>query len=199
MKSFRSIFCVTLSLLAACSDDIQEDQIDPSSYLPMKVGNYWEFKYEVLSGNTTVRRREVMDVVTLDGNQYFEILETEIASDLEARSTVYYRIEDQRVYAYQPGTIEENLYRLDSKHGDTWSFPSYDHIATMTVTVSDITLGAATIKHCKNFQMDVEEWEDDERVYTLAPGIGFVRIEPPNPEDTLILKRAGINGQEYNF
>ena len=47
-----------------------------NDYLPLMIGNYWDFKAVGHSGESLMEHREVEDYVMLNGKQYYLLIST---------------------------------------------------------------------------------------------------------------------------
>ena len=203
MRSVRLIFPV-LFFLAACDCDDEPTPELTNDYLPLSIGNYWEFNSTGWANDILIEHREVEDYVELNSHQYYLVVSTYL-SDVRAgfnKDTSYYRIDnDGFVFVYRKSTgIEENRYRLNGKNGDTWSYPFVDnYVADMTLSERDKTIGNREVRDCKDYSFDVEQWADEEYTYTLAPGVGFLKEFSDAWGAGQVLKRAKINGQLIEF
>ena len=203
MRSVLLIISVVVFLGACdCSDDPQPELTN--DYLPLTVGNYWEFKGIGHTNESLVEHREVEDYVSLNGKQYYLVVSTRLSDVWSGhyKDTSYYRIDgDGFVFVYKKSTdIEENRYRLNGKDGDTWSYDFVDdYIANMRLSELSKNVGNVEVVHCKDYSFDVQQWADEEYTYTLAPGIGFLREFSDAWGAGQELKSARINGQMVEF
>jgi hypothetical protein len=205
MRRMPFIFTALL-LLTACECEYNEDPQPAISndYLPLTVGNYWDFKAVGYSPELFTEHREVEDYVTLNGRQYYLLVSTYL-SDMwygQHRDSSYYRIDDAGfVYVYKKNRgIEENRYRLNGKDGDTWEFDFIDNfIATMKLSELSKDVGNVNVENCKDYFFDVELWADEESTFTLAPHVGFLKEFSDAWGVGQELKSARINGKHIEF
>ena len=200
---YTAIACIALLAFAfsACDDD-DSNEGAVNSYLPLKIGNYWEFVNIPEIGTEYTQRTEVTRVLSFNNNEYFELVTFQKSGDQAYRDTTYYRITQQGyVYTFRRGwTLEENPMRLYADDGDTWKYSTNYHAeATITVDeIDDLELGDEKLDDCKSFSYDVEQWADEEHSIVLAPGIGFVqRLVGFGISSRLV--KASVNGKEYTF
>jgi hypothetical protein len=196
-------------ILAGCEYNnatYKEKEPVNDNYLPLNVGNYWNFKSIGLSqgpgGSEIQFHREVASIVTINHHEYYLLIDTSPINNNTYKDSSYYRIDTNGfVYIYRKARpdFEDNLFRLNGNDHDTWSFPveGGDH-AQITLGVGSVTLGHVTLTNCKGYQYDVPNWADEEYSVTLAPGIGFVR-EYGAWGFGQILTSAKIDGQVFNF
>ena len=197
------LLCGVLVMMAACECN-DEPWPETSDYLPLSIGNYWNFKATGLSGDDLVEHREVVDYVTLNNMQYYLLVSTHLSPVWSGshKDSTYYRIDDNGfVYVYRKGfDFEENRYRLDGKDGDSWSYDYVDqYVADMTLAEVSKKIGNIDVEHCKDFSFNVVQWADEEYTYTLAPGVGFLREFSDAWGGGQELKSARINGHEIEF
>ncbi len=201
---YTAIACIVLLACAfvACDDDDSGESSGTNSYLPLKIGNYWEFVNMPEIGIDYTLRTEVTRVVSLNNNEYFELVSFQKSGDQNYRDTTYYRITQQGyVYTWRRGwTVEENPLRLYADDGDDWKYETnYDAEANITVDeIDDLELGDKELDNCKSFSFDIEQWADEEHSIVLAPRIGFVqRLVGFGISSRLV--KASVNGKEYTF
>jgi hypothetical protein len=201
----RSVLLISSALIILWACDCHEDPQPEltNEYLPLAVGNSWDFN-AVGQPELLVEHREVEDYVTLNGKQYYAVVSTHLSEVWSGhrRDTSYYRIdEDGFVFVYRKSIgIEENRYRLQGKHGDTWSYGYVDNF-TANITLSELTKKVRDVEvdHCKDYSFDIQAWADEEYTYTLAPGVGFLREFSDAWGGGQELKAAKINGRRIEF
>jgi hypothetical protein len=201
MKNWLLFGVLVMMAACECNDDPRPETSD---YLPLTLGNYWDFKATGLSGDDLVEHREVVDYVTLNNMEYYLLVSTHLSPVWSGsyKDSTYYRIDDNGfVYVYRKGfEFEENRYRLDGKDGDSWSYDYVDqYVADMTLAEVSKKIGNFDVEHCKDFSFNVEQWADEEYTYTLAPGVGFLREFSDAWGGGQELKSARINGHEIEF
>jgi hypothetical protein len=200
--SFRyllSVACMALIFLA-CTEDEKDGIIETNSYLPLRVGNYWD--YEVVTYKSSYIRREyVRTTIKRNGDRYYEVVGGPLAVSASIHyDTAYYHIDNNGyVYCWRAGwENEENLYRLFASHGDQWSFKSnFGDRATVESFYTTVEIGEKEIPECKGYFYDVPMIVDEENTGYLAPGIGCVGTT--SMWQVKVLKKAFVNGIEYTF
>ena len=201
MRSLLMIVAAGLILTACeCTEDPQPELTN--TYLPLTIGNYWEFTG--VGQHDLIEHREVEDYVSLNDRQYYVVVSTHLQDVWSGhrRDTAYYRIDqDGFVYVYKKSTgIEENRYRLNGKDGDTWSYDFVDdYVANMRLSELSKEVHNVEVQHCKDFSFDVVQWADEEYTYTLAPGVGFLKEFSDAWGGGQELKKARINGELIEF
>lgn len=198
-----SLLVIVAVLWVACdSGSVDDDFVlkSASDYLPLEVGNYWEFK--TLGAETTevVQHREVMSAQNVNGRDYYVVVSHFPQND--AKDTVFYRIDDDwNVYTYHRGMENEQLsYKLLAEDGMTWSFPlSADETMDVTVNVETVETSLRKIKNCKSYYFDARNWIDEEHTNTLAPGVGFLKEFSNAWGGGAILSKASIGGHVIEF
>jgi hypothetical protein len=201
MKHFILIPVVIVLAFSSCDND--SVSLSAHKYLPLRVGNYWEFvALDALPNDDNIReRRDVIGMETIDDIQYFTVVSTWSPVSSVPSDTVYYRI-DADGYVYKrrksEGGETQEL-RLNASDGHSWSFMYFDFSTTMTCEEIEIDLGSESVQNCKSFYRDVEQMADEEYTYVLAPRIGFA-VEYSNAwGGGQRLKRAKVNGTTYSF
>src|SRR5690349_3127127 len=110
MRSIWSIlilvgYALAMTALFSCTDDnsvIPPEKLS-TSYLPLQVGNYWEFKWIGATPNSSVIHREVVGKADLDGREYYLLTSREAPSQ-QWIDSVYYRVESNGdVYTLRKG------------------------------------------------------------------------------------------------
>ena len=74
-----------------------------------------------------------------------------------------------------------------------------DDEVTISLSVSTLDIGNKTLKNCKAYYYDVDNWADEEYTVTLAKGIGFVKEYSNAWGNGALLKSATINGRKIDF
>ena len=193
-----------LVLMAACECNDEPQPERSNDYLPLVVGNYWNFKGTGFVSGELVEHREVVDYVTLNNMEYYLLVSTHLSPVWSGnyKDSAYYRIDNNGfVYVYKKSIdIEENRYRLNAKDGDTWSYDFVDqYVADMTLRETSKHVGKIEFTNCKDYSFNIVQWADEEYTYALAPGIGFLREFSDAWGGGLELKSARIDGQEIEF
>ena len=203
MRTLLIAFPILL-FFAACDCDDEPTPELTNDYLPLAIGNYWDFKSTGQPVNEIVEHREVEDYVTLNNHTYYMIVSTFFSETRSAlnKDTAYYRIDNQGfVFVYKKSHgIEEKRYKLNGNDGDTWSYPFVNnYIADMRLSERAKTIGNHEVLNCKDYLFDVAQWADEEYTYTLAPGVGFIREFSDAWGMGQELNRARINGHVIEF
>jgi len=194
------------TVLWSCADDevFVSPEKSSTSYLPLEVGNYWEFKPLDVAMEDVLLHREVVGMADINGHEYYLItsryVETEGRSPGYVDST-YYRVQSNGdVYTYRKGmAIEELRYKLLAADGDGWSYPFIDGQMHVTVNVGTVQTELNTVDGCKHYYFDVEQWADEEHTNSLAPGVGFIREYSNAWGLGMILIKASIGGSVTAF
>lgn len=202
----KNILILGLSVVMAacvCNEDPQPE-VSSTDYLPLAIGNYWEFKGIGFVGNDLVEHREVVDRVTLNNIEYYLLVSTHLSPVWSGanKDSAYYRIDnDGFVYVYRKSiNLEENRYRLNGKDGDTWSYDFVNQsVADMTLKEVAKKVGKVEVANCKDYSFDVQKWADEEYTYTLAPGVGFLKEFSDAWGGGQELKSARINGRKFEY
>ena len=194
-------FFILLGLAACdCNDNPTPEMND---YLPLAIGNHWDFRAVGSDNDRTIQHREVVDYVEVNNKNYYLLVSISFPLEGPAyKDSAYYRIDtDGYVYVYRKDAgPEANLYRLGSKNGDSWTYKSANNDdVTMRVSELDKDIDVAVVRNCKDYSFDVEQWTDDNYTYTLAPGVGFLKEFSDAWGAGQILKSAHINGKETEY
>lgn len=195
------IFSVLLGLVACDKNDNPTPEMN--DYLPLAIGNHWDFRAARADNDRTIEHREVVDYVDINNKKYYLLVS--IIFPVEGPSykdSAYYRIDTNGyVYVYRKDAgPEANLYRLGSTNGDTWTYKTANNDdATMRVSELDKDIEVAVVRNCKDYSFDVEQWTDDNYTYTLAPRVGFLKEYNDAWGGGKIVKSASINGKEIEY
>ena len=188
-------------IFSACHSDDSNEPIS-GSYLPLQIGNYWNFEGNELNSNSKIHR-EVVALATIENLEYYLVVNSATNGNYSYKDSSYYRVtNDGNVYIYRKNSDgpEDNRFRLNAKDGDTWSYSKgSDGVANITVSVSSLTLNGKEIGNCKSYYFDMQNWADEENTIVLGPGIGFVKEYSDAWGLGYTLKSARINGQDFNF
>ncbi|HTE34321.1 MAG TPA: hypothetical protein VK666_28270 [Chryseolinea sp.] len=177
--------------------------VGDNSYLPLEIGNYWDFVAigGVGGQQSIVEHREVMGKTFLSGHEYFLMVSERPTAGDPFIDSVYYRVADNGyVYTYRtnfPGEAQD--FRLNGKDGDEWTYTYVDWETNIKLTASSLDINSNTISNCKNFYRDVRQWADEEYTITLAPDVGFVKEFSNAWGGGQVLKSARIGGRLVNF
>lgn len=203
MRNVLLTFAVAGVLAACdCNDDPKPELTN--DYLPLTIGNYWDFKSTGQTGDFLTEHREVEDYVTLNDKQYYMVVSTRLSEVWSGhyKDTAYYRVDgDGYVFVFKKSIgIEENRYRLNGNDGDQWSYDFVDnYVANMSLSELSKSIGKVEVQHCKDYSFDIQQWADEEYTYTLAPGIGFLKEFSDAWGAGQELKKARIDGQVIEF
>ena len=199
------LFASAMAFLCACSSD-DDSNVAPEklwlSYLPLQVGNYWEFTSINTPKDGVVVHREVKGTAQLNGYEYYLIISNSVDS-------TYYRVEQNGdVYTYRRGMDNEQLsYKLFAHDGDSWSYTledgvggsGRDDVMHVSVNIGSVATERKTVDDCKHYYFDVEQWVDEEHTNTLAPGVGFIREYSDAWGMGMILSKASIGGNVIEY
>ena len=195
--------CMLAVLVSCDSEEVSRTLAEKqsSNYLPLEVGNFWDFKATNGPTDAVVQHREVKGTAFVKGQKYYLV----ISSGQSGQSwvdSVYYRVETNGdVYTYRRRTDSEELkYKLFAGDGDTWSYViADDDKMDVMVHIKTVATGAATIEDCKAYYFDVEQWADEEETITLAPGVGFFREYSDAWGLGIVLTKASIGGSVFEY
>lgn len=193
-----------ITLLMSCNSDepyktFKEEST--SGYLPLEVGNYWDFRNAAGTSQQVTYHREVKGKAQLNGHEYYLITSHAVDQPSTADS-LYYRVEENGdVYTWRRNWTNEMLqYKLAADDGDKWSY-LMDEGDTMEVIMTTTTLdaGSRNISDCKAYHYNAPNWADEEYTVTLARGIGFVREFSDAWGMGMTLAKASIGGSVFEY
>jgi len=159
MKKLLVIGIVLLALISCEKDNNQITSLD-KDYLPLQVGNQWDFE---LAGKDSI-----VDITTISGVDYFQFVNDE-------GTTSYYRKENERIYVRYSASesTEEMKFNLAADVDETWAYgPGYVTLVSRNAT---ITIGDTQIEGCLQFSFHNKNLIDYGYSIWLAPGIGFIQ------------------------
>jgi hypothetical protein len=204
----NTVAVLMIAVLAGCEyNNLTYKEKEPvvENYLPLKIGNYWNFQTTSHSQgqSSTQIHREVASIVTINNHEYYLLVTSSTNNSYTYQDSSYYRIDSNGfVYIYRKSNpnFEDNRFRLNGDDHDTWSYPvEGSEQAHITLTVESVTLDNIELNKCKSYFYDVTQWADEEYTIILAPGIGFVKEYSNAWGLGQILKSARIDGQVFNF
>lgn len=201
----RFLLCaVVLAMTCACNPDnesLERSGKFSTSFLPLEVGNYWDFKSVHSTNGEIVMHREVKGTKQLNGHEYY-LLTSQSPQSNTIIDSVYYRIEaNGDVYTYRRTMgIEELKYKLFANDGDTWSYPFIDDdVMDVTLHLGKVDTENKTVEDCRNYYFDVPGWADEEHTNSLAVGVGFIREYSNAWNSGMVLSKASIGGSVIDF
>lgn len=196
--------CCAALLFWSCDPTTQSDgkrERQSASYLPLEVGNYWDFKSTDSDAGNIVQRREVKGVEKFNDHEYY--LVTSSYSDSQgAVDSAYYRIgADGDVYVYRRTADREELrFKLLASDGEAWTYPVFDNdVMKVTTKVGPLQMRKGTLENCKHYYYNIENWADEEHTITLGPGVGFIREFSNAWGHGVILVKASIGGSVTEY
>jgi hypothetical protein len=198
------LMCCLLIVLVSCNQGVDDPEGGsknaPSAYLPLRVGDYWDFKAVNNNLSTIVQHWEVSGTAQLNGHEYYLITKFDAGNHTPIDS-MYLREANGDVYTYRRSMgFEELKYKLNANDGDTWTYPYMDgDVMNVTLHVGSLKLASKTILDCRNYYFDVERWADEEHTSTLAPNIGFIREYSDAWGSGIVLSKASIGGNVIEF
>lgn len=168
MKSTTKIFLIlpVFILTYGCSSSKNSEKDNQSSdYLPLEVGNQWEYYY--LNNDTLSHTDRILEEITLDGKKYFVRGQEEKSAykdTLRFYDNILWTCEngfDQKWFDFSKGNNE--IYKLGKTE-------------VLVETNLKITTKAGEFKDCIGFHFNDPKIYDDEISYYFARGVGIVQI-----------------------
>ena len=186
---------IGILILASCKKD---DDYDLSKdYLPLQVGNYWEFQEWTDS---------IDNIVKMDGNDYYRVLYRRYNANSYSDTVYYRKTSNGKVYMRSKFYPEDILrFDLNAQIGQTWEYINTWNLdrpwkVTLQSKIDKIQLGNDQIKYCYRYYFDIPISIDDESCRWLAPGIGFVLESNAQwTSGAYRLTKVRINGVERQF
>jgi hypothetical protein len=190
-------FILMCVLIDSCVNDDSFPAIHSDDYLPLEVGNYWEFQGSAAGdANKFTIRREVVGTENLEGENYFVV----VTGNENYWDTTYYRKDNQRyVFMTRRAGNEYNIFRLDAGDKTQWVASSADWNYHIDVKVESVQIGDRDFTNVKIYSYDDPHMADEEHFISLAPGIGFVKEGSYAWGITYQLSGARIHGVIYHF
>ena len=177
-------------LLTACGG---EDSTGPSGggddYLPLAVGNYWNYDIDGTlvgaGGDTTyVTGQFNRDIFgTTSHQQGFQVYSMEQETQIDApdttviyADTVYVYETEEVVRVYQDTvTADYTLYlQMPLDVGDSWTSDSLETMTVISLT-STVETSLGTYSDCAHLRLTFEDDQDQMENLYLAPGVGLVK------------------------
>lgn len=177
MKVCLIVLTVIVSISSCDDSDSNGLGFGNRSYLPLEVGNYWEFAALGTQDQGIIEHREVVGKETIGDHVYYLVVSTWSVYSSRSTDSVYYRIaDDGYVYKLRKDSIGEMQdIRLNAEDGDTWSYTYLGYETMITCSEVEIELGSTSVPGCKSYLLDVLQWADEEYTIVLAPSLGFVK------------------------
>ena len=197
----RIVILVFVAAFCWCCDD-EKIQVSDNSYFPLAVGNTWEYVPVYQSGLSPLTV-VVQGTENIDNKTYYVVIRSTVVNGSPVENTIFYRMDDNGyVFERQAETsVEINRFRLNTQDGDTWQMPvpQMDAYTVTTSVMDEVQLTPLlSVPDGKSFSYDVPQYVDEEHYITLAKGLGIVKQGSAWGFD-MRLKKAVINGTEYNF
>lgn len=200
MKIYLIVLLTVFVCISSC-DDGDRVGFGDRSYLPLEVGNYWEFVSLSTQDESIIEHREVVGKEAIGDYMYYLVVSTWPPISSRSTDSVYYRISSNG-YVYKlrkDGTGEVQEIRLNANDGETWAYTHLDYETVITCSEVEIDLGTKSITGCKSYFLDVSQMADEEYTIVLAPRIGFAREYSNAWGGGNRLKKARIGGAIRSF
>src|ERR1700755_2012978 len=142
----KILFLVITAVFAACHSDDKAEPVFDNNYLPLQVGNYWDFQRMDQPQVTPLIHREVIANVEMDDFKYYLLVTT--YGDQSAKDSSYYRIDSNgSAFIYRKNqSKEDNRFHLNGKDGDEWSYPfEQNDEAHVKLSVGSMAIGNKTL------------------------------------------------------
>jgi hypothetical protein len=177
-----------LLIIVSCQKDHTSKIEVTSDYLPLSVGNYWEFE---LSGKYLVKETQL-----INGKEYYEI-------NNDYGSSSFYRKQDNKIYVRELSAHgkEEMKFDLAAETNDTWTYGA--GYVTLVNRDAIVTIGGNQIDSCLEFRFHNDRLVDFGSEVWLAPGIGFIQQSCQecfgSASATIQIIVANINTKDIEF
>lgn len=177
-------------MITACGDG---DSTGPSGggddYLPLAVGNYWDYDIDgtivSVGGDTTFVSgtfgRDIFGTTT--HQQGFGVYSLRQQTQIDApdtslvyTDTVYVYETEAEIRVYQDTvTAEYTLYlQMPLDVGDSWASDSLETMTVMSLT-STVETSQGTYSDCAHLQLTFDDDQDRMENLYLSPGVGLVK------------------------
>lgn len=180
------ITCIAIILFTlACTKEEELNIPLTGDYLPMQAGNYWEIEHSI--------RITITGSKVIDNKTYSEFV--------QANDTLYYRIENGKIYARHLTEPETVKFDLSANVNDIWVYNSGAEWNVKMISKTDtLLINHTKVANCYKFFFDIPMGADDEHYIWLAPGIGFIRMDCGFcPYPFLNLEKAKVNNELITF
>ena len=179
--------CLILISMASCQKDNSVKNSITSDYLPLKVGNYWDFE---LAGKYLVKESMLVNETV-----YFEIVNDDSVSE-------FYSIRNNKIYVRDPYTDKEEMkFDLIAETNKTWSYGK--GMVRLGNRNASIKIGDKQVDNCLEFNFYNTNLIDYSTTIWLAPDIGFIQQSCTEcfgiANAVIKLINANINNQEIKF
>lgn len=207
----KSIFILLVAL--ATSGCVEEKEGGPISisehgYFPLHIGNSWEYSTLGYDSDLYVSKSEIVSKVFIDNFEYALMTRTRTIYSGTHIDSSYYRVDTNGYVFVRENESEYNVYRLNAADGFTWTIdkpfssfpdPELSFIQEIRLNIESVNLNGTVIEQCKRYDHDVKDVYDEEGYSILGPGLGIIQSGNYFGGLHTVLKRAVIDGQEYNF
>lgn len=174
---------------------------EPEDYLPLKVGNYWEFNGYGMHTTTYL----IDSIVNIDGKDYFRLVSS--TTGYPNNDTVFYRKDPLgKVYARSKSLDEVLKFDFSAAVGSHWQnltdppyIDNYPWTVTLNTKSDTVKSNNCTFENCYRFYYDIPQSADEEYGWVLAPGIGFVKQVSYGWGFCYRIKKVKINGVVREF
>jgi hypothetical protein len=187
MKKLIAFCFITLVVLSCKKDPSPKIEVS-CDYLPLKVGNYWNFE---LAGKYLVRESYI-----LNGTEYFGVIN-------DNGTSTFYRKHDNKIYVKELAleNTEEMKFDLTAETNSTWTYGKGN--VTLITRNATVTIGEMQIDSCLQFNFHNKNLTDYGFTIWLAPRIGFIQQTCQecfgSSFEIMKLLKANINNQEIEF
>lgn len=157
-------------------------------YLPMNVGNVWNYRY-ALPDSGLAMRNEIFDTTRIDGKLYYAFgtnSEYPYLIRADSLNRIWRRTQQGEVLWFDTTLDDSATYQVAFFTGD----PLYTVTVRRNITIETF---AGQFTGCIEFFFDIPEHYDEEQWFTLAPNIGIVSEQYASVKQLLF--SAVINGR----
>lgn len=182
-----ALLFIALIMVSCQKDQISKIEVT-SDFLPLSVGNYWEFE---LSGKYRVKESQ-----TIDDKEYFQI-----TNDFGTSS--FYRKQGNKIFVKELSLNgkEEMKFDIAARTNETWTYGA--GYVTLVSRDAIIKIGEDVVDSCLEFRFHNDKLMDFGSEVWLAPGVGFIQQTCQecfgSGFSTLQLIAARINNKESHF
>ncbi len=170
-----------------------DELFDYTSYLPLQVGNVWNYGYDDYTDHVSY----ISDTIIIDSVVYYSYIDSSMIPYNYTNTTLlrwdsagYLKYQSNRTWIDFTQAVGDSLIIYDNYDS---SYFKYQIIQSDTFVV---TTNAGTFDSCVVVSFDDPAVYDDERTYYFAPGVGIVAFDFNHmPPKTGLLHSAIINGQ----
>lgn len=107
----KYLLIITLSLiLFSCKKEDEEDPVSSIDYIPLQVGNEWQYIGDSYQNNIDYISIHIEEKVSINDKIYYKLLINDSSIDVPPQELLIRKADDGKYYQYKDG--QEHIYRI---------------------------------------------------------------------------------------